>query len=45
MHCSPRVDLLQPRSDASLRSQVEARIAGAARAVGVYYRDLATGDS
>src|SRR5438046_2948164 len=39
--------LLQTQApNASLRSQVEARIARApARAVGVYYRDLATGDS
>jgi beta-lactamase class A len=38
--------LLTSQSDSSLRSQVEARIARApARAVGVYYRDLATGDS
>jgi len=39
--------LLQTHApDASLRSQVEARIARApARAIGVYYRDLATGDS
>src|SRR5881628_470479 len=37
---------LTSQSNASLRSQVEARIARApARAVGVYYRDLATGDS
>src|SRR5436309_11383118 len=37
---------LTSQSDSSLRSQVEARIARApARAVGVYYRDLATGDS
>jgi len=37
---------LASQSDSSLRSQVEARIARApARAVGVYYRDLATGDS
>jgi len=36
------------QTDSSLRSQVEARIAQApvvARAVGVYYRDLASGDS
>src|SRR5882672_6665608 len=41
--------LLQTQSPAprtSLRSQVEARIAQApARSVGVYYRDLASGDS
>ena len=37
---------LASQSDSSLRFQVEARIARApARAVGVYYRDLATGDS
>ena len=37
---------LTSQSDSSLRFQVEARIARApARAVGVYYRDLATGDS
>src|SRR5213593_4162883 len=37
---------LASQSDSSLRSQVEARIARVpARAVGVYYRDLATGDS
>src|SRR5712664_1290385 len=37
---------LTSQSDSSLRSQVEARIARApARAVGVYYRDLASGDS
>src|SRR5438093_8436271 len=37
---------LTSQSDSSLRSQVEARIARVpARAVGVYYRDLATGDS
>src|SRR3989442_9197001 len=37
---------LASHADSSLRSQVEARIAKApARAVGVYYRDLARGDS
>ena len=37
---------LASQSDSSLRSRVEVRIARApARAVGVYYRDLATGDS
>src|SRR5712664_979596 len=37
---------LTSQSDSSLRSQVQARIARApARVVGVYYRDLATGDS
>src|SRR5881397_3642728 len=37
---------LASQSDSSLRSQVEARIARApARAVGVYYRDLGSGDS
>src|SRR6266446_399157 len=37
---------LTSQSDSGLRSQVEARVARApARAVGVYYRDLATGDS
>src|SRR3989442_13699413 len=39
--------LLQPQpANPSLRARVEARIAQApARAVGVYYRDLTTGDS
>src|SRR5712664_80274 len=37
---------LTSQSDSSLRSQVEARIVRApARAIGVYYRDLTTGDT